>query len=675
MDKQIIKQRIKKLKQEINKIRYSYHVLDKQIVPDSVKDSLQHELFKLEQEHPEFVTSDSPTQRVGGKPLGKFVKVKHETPMMSMEDAFIFEELQEWEKRIQKLVPNKKLDYFVEQKMDGLAISLLYKKGLLVQATTRGDGVTGEDVTQNVKTIEAIPLQLETEKLKNRETKKRIVDQLEVRGEVFLPKKSFAELNKKQEEKDKAKFANPRNAAAGSIRQLDSKITASRHLDFLPYGIKIPVAKRVGTQKEIYDFLSELGFKINKHNQYCKNLNEVQTFHTHWAKAREKLPYLTDGVVVKVNNLSLQNRLGFIGKAYRWEIAYKFPAEQVTTIVKDIIVQVGRTGALTPVAVLEPISVAGSTVSRATLHNEDEVHRKDVRVGDTVILQKAGDVIPEVVKVLKDLRPAYTKEFNMPKTCPICGSPVVRPKGEAIHRCSNLNCFAVMRQRIIHFASKKAFDIEGLGPKIVDQLINNHLIKSSVDLFDLESGDLTPLERFAEKSAQNIYAAIQKAKKVTLERFIYALGIRLVGAELSEDLAKQFGDLKEFRLASYDKVYNMYGVAEKTAKTINQWLINKGHQKFIDELLDRGIKVEKYHSPVKANKLQGQSFIVTGTLPTLSRDDAHKKIIQYGGVVHSSISPKTNYLILGENPGSKFEKAKKFGTKIIDERQFLAMLK
>jgi len=660
MDKNQAQKRIKKLRTEIERIRYNYHVLDKQIVPDSVKDSLQHELFKLEQQYPELITPDSPTQRIGGKPLDKFSKVKHKTPMMSMEDVFSIEELRDWEKRIQKIRPNDKIDYFVEQKMDGLAVSLMYKDGLLTQATTRGDGVIGEDVTKNVKTIEAIPLHLSAPV------------NLEVRGEVFLPKKVFEDINKEQEKKAQSKFANPRNVAAGSLRQLNPKITASRHLDFLPYGMAD--GAEIKTQKEIYDYLAKLGFKTNKYNRYCSNLSEVDKFHKYWINQKLKLPYMTDGVVVKVNNLKLQKLLGFIGKAYRWEIAYKFPAEQVTTIIKDIIVQVGRTGALTPVAILEPISVAGSTVSRATLHNEDEVHRKDVRVGDTVILQKAGDVIPEVVKVLTDLRPANTKKFNMPQKCPVCGSPVVRPKGEAIHRCSNLNCFAVMRRRIIHFASKKAFDIEGLGPKIVDQLINNHLIKSSVDLFRLEPGDLTPLERFAEKSAQNIYQAIEKAKQVTLEKFIYALGIRLVGAESAEDLAKQFGDLSKFRQASYAEIYNMYGVAEKTAKTINAWLLDKGHQRFIDELLEEGIKVEKYHSPVKTNILNGQSFIVTGTLPTISRDEAHKKIIQYGGEVHSSISPKTNYLILGENPGSKYEKAKKLGTKIITEKDLLKMI-
>lgn len=660
MNKSETKIRIAKLRREIERIRYNYHVLDKQIVPDSVKDSLQHELFKLEQLYPELITSDSPTQRIGGKSLDKFSKARHKTPMMSMEDVFTLEELKDWETRIQKIRPNDKIDYYVEQKMDGLAVSLMYKDSLLTMATTRGDGVIGEDVTKNVKTIESIPLKLSAP------------TNLEVRGEVFLPKKIFENLNKEQGKKGLPQFANPRNVAAGSLRQLNPKITASRHLDFLPYGLEDGL--EIKTQEAIYVYLSKLGFKTNKYNRHCANLAEIEKFHSYWAKEKIKLPYLTDGIVIKVNNLKLQKLLGYVGKAYRWEIAYKFPAEQVTTVIKDIIIQVGRTGALTPVAVLEPVSVAGSTVSRATLHNEDEVHRKDVRVGDTVILQKAGDVIPEVVKVLIDLRPTKTQQFNMPKICPVCGSPVVRPKGEAIHRCSNPDCFEVMRRRIIHFASKAAFDIEGVGPKIVDQLINNHLIKSSVDLFKLEPGDLTPLERFAEKSAQNTYQAIQKSKNISLERFIYALGIRLAGAELSKDLAKQFGNLSKFRQANYTEINNMYGVAEKTAQTINDWLIDKGHQNFVDELLKEGIKIERYYSPVKIDKLQGQSFIVTGTLPTISRDEVHKKIIQYGGEVHTSISPKTSYLILGENPGSKYEKSKKFRTKIITEKDFLLMI-
>ena len=694
MNKQEAKLRIEKLKREIDKIRYQYHVLDREIVSDSVKDSLQHELYKLEQQYPEFITPDSPTQRVGGAPLSKFAKVTHFVPMLSMEDVFEFQELADWETRIKKIVPNRKIEYFAEQKMDGLAVSLVYKNGVLEQAATRGNGVIGEDVTQNIRTIETIPLTLIGDRLTsiatsiddrqsvgkrmtnivtNDDKRTAINDILEVRGEVFLPKKAFEELNKEQKAKNLPAFANPRNAAAGSIRQLDSKITAKRHLDFLPYGLKTNVG--VKTQAKIYEFLSQLGFKINKHNKLCKNLDEVEKFHKYWQKERVKLPYQTDGVVVKVNDLETQARLGAVGKAYRWEIAYKYPAEQVTTIVKDIIVQIGRTGALTPVAVLEPVLVAGSTVSRATLHNEDEVHRKDIRVGDTVIIQKAGDVIPEVVQVLKNLRPKNSPVFNMPKTCPICGGAVTRPKGEAIHRCADPNCSVRVRRGLGHFVSKGAFDIEGLGPQIINQLFDSGLIKSPADLFKIIEGDLQPLERFAEKSASNLYNSIQKSKEISLDRFIYALGIRQVGAEMAVDLAAQFGTIEKLLLAKYEDIERMYGVAVKTAHAIFDWLRDKKNIELICDLQKAGVKILPYKSPVKANKLEGKSFVVTGTLPTLSRDEAHKKVVQYGGNVHTSITSKTNYLITGENPGSKLEKAKRFGTKIISEKEFLAMIK
>jgi DNA ligase (NAD+) len=681
MDKQQAKDRIEKLKKEINRIRYAYHVLDKQIVPDSVKDSLQHELYKLEQQYPEFITSDSPTQRIGGEPLKKFEKVTHSEPMLSMEDVFSYEELEDWEERIHKIIPQEKLEYYAEQKMDGLALSLIYKNGILYKAATRGDGKIGEDVTSNVNTIDSIPLKLELggsildtrHKNSNIEALSSKLEYLEIRGEVFLPKKEFEKINEKQKFINGQPFANPRNAAAGSIRQLNPKITASRHLDFLPYGIKSSI--EIKSQKELYKFAKKIGFKINEHNKLCKSLEEVEKFHKYWAKHRSNLPYLTDGIVVKINNFKLQKRLGYVGKAYRWEIAYKFPAEQATTIVKDIIVQVGRTGALTPVAVLEPVIVSGSRVSRATLHNEDEVHRKDIRIGDTVIIQKAGDVIPEVVEVLKDLRPKNSSVFNMPKICPICGGRVVRAEGEAIHRCADPNCSVRIIRGLGHFASKSAFDIRGLGPKIVDLLFENNLVRSPVDLFKLTTGDLQPLERFAEKSSENLYTAIEKSKEITLDRFIYALGIRSVGIEMATDLAAQFGTIDKFMDARYEEIERMYGIAQKTAKQIYDWITNQKNIKLVSDLEKAGVNIKPYHSPVKANKLQGKSFVVTGTLPTYSRDNMHKKIIQYGGIVHTSVTSKTSYLIAGENPGSKIDKANKFGTKIISEKEFLEMIK
>lgn len=703
MNKQEAKNRIEKLKREINHYRYVYHVLDKEEISDAAQDSLKHELYKLEAEYPEFVTLDSPTQRVGGVPLKKFKKIKHMTRMMSMEDVFTYNELVDWETRISKILGYKPKEYFCELKMDGLAISLIYENGVLVQAATRGDGTIGEDVTQNIKTIEAIPLRLQTDKFEARNSKleinskrlensnfknskvvsdfefriskieEAINSRLEVRGEVYISKKEFDRLNREQEKKGLPKYANPRNIAAGSIRQLDSKITANRKLDFNIYEINTDLG--VATHAENFAIAKKLGFKINPYIQTITNIEDAEKLYKSWQKKRNGLPYQVDGVVVKINNLAERKKLGSVGKAYRWEIAYKWQPEQVTTIVKDIIVQVGRTGALTPVAVLEPALVAGSMISRATLHNEDEINRKDIRIGDTVIIQKAGDVIPEVVESLKRLRPKNVKKFIMPKFCPVCGKLVIKEKNGVIYRCSNLECYAVMYHRIIHFSSKKAFDIDGLGVKIIEQLIKEGLVRSAVDLFKLKEEDLAHLERFAQKSATNIYQAIQKSKEISLERFIYSLSIPLVGEEMSNDLAKQFGTLKKIRHASYEEINRLYGVAEKTAKGIFDWLSNKGHQKFIDELLAVGVKVIDYHSPVSANKLHGQSFIVTGTLPTLTREEAHKKIIQYGGEVQTSVASKTNYLILGENPGSKLEKAKRYGIKIISEKEFLKMIK
>lgn len=673
MQENEVKNRIEKLKEEINYHRYLYHVLDKQEISDEALDSLKHELYELEQTYPKFITVDSPTQRVGGVPLDKFSKVKHQIRMMSMEDVFTYDELADWEKRIIKILGKQVEEYFCELKMDGLAVSLIYEKGILIQAATRGDGTTGEDVTKNVKTIDAIPLRLMTDKIANKDIRDAIENQrFEVRGEIYITKKEFARLNKEQEQQGLPKYANPRNIAAGSIRQLDSKITAKRKLDFNIYEINSDLG--VETHAQNFEVASKLGFKINKHAKLIKHLSEAEDLYKKWQQARSDLPYQVDGVVIKINNLYDRKKLGAIGKAYRWEVAYKWQPEQATTIIHDIIIQVGRTGALTPVAVFDPVLVAGSTVSRATLHNEDEIHRKDIRIGDTIIIQKAGDVIPEVVKPLIKLRPANTKKFVMPKQCPVCGHKVKKEENGAIYYCSNKTCYAVMYHRIIHFASKKGFNIDGLGMKIIKQLIEEGLVRSAVDIFKLTQGDLVHLERFAEKSADNIYNAIQKSKKITLERFIYALSIPLVGEEMANDLAKQFGTLEKFRTAQYEEIRRLYGVAEKTAKGISSWLSDDGHQEFIDQLLETGLMVSKYHSPVAIDKLKGQSFIVTGTLPTLTREEAHKKIIQYGGTVHSSVTAKTNYLIVGENPGSKLAKAKKYEIKIIDEKEFLGLV-
>jgi len=540
MNKQETKNRIKKLRELIEKYRYAYHVLDKSLVSDAVNDSLKHELQELENQYPDLVTPDSPTQRVGGKPLEKFEKVIHERPMLSLTDAFSFDELKEWETRNSKITPLR-WNYFAELKIDGLAVSLIYENGIFVRGATRGDGRVGEDVTQNLKTIEAIPLRLNS-KFEIRNSKQiqnpkfKLPKRIEVRGEAFMSIKTFEEINQEQEKKGQPKFANPRNAAAGSIRQLDPKITASRKLSFYAYDLVTDLGQK--THQEAHEIMKLLGFPTNPHNQYCKNLDEVEKYHQKWATERQKLPYWTDGIVVVVNDLEILKKLGVVGKAPRGMIAYKFPPEEATTIVEDITVQVGRTGALTPVAVLKPVLVAGSTISRATLHNEDEIKRKDIRIGDTVVVRKAGDVIPEVASVLKDMRTGREKQFKMPKKCPVCGGPVIRPAGEAIARCINKNCFAQNFRRYQHFISKPAFDIAGVGPKILAKFIDEGLIKDPADLFTLKEGDIAPLERFAEKSARNIVESIQSHKKVSLGRFIYALGIRNVGEETAYDIAE-----------------------------------------------------------------------------------------------------------------------------------------
>jgi DNA ligase (NAD+) len=568
MDKKSAKKRIDKLRKEINHHRYLYHVLDKIEISDAALDSLKHELEELEKKYPDLITLDSPTQRVGGKALEKFRKVEHFLPMVSLHDAFSEEEMRDWEERIQKLVPEKKLDYYAELKMDGLAVSLIYENGIFVRGATRGDGKIGEDVTNNLKTIEAIPLSIDVDLLSRRElfggltqptlqaAKKlpaaaliNIKNQIEkgvieVRGEVIMTKKVFEELNKKYKKEGKPLLANPRNAAAGSVRQLDSKITAERKLDCYIYGLASDSGQKTHEQEHL--IAKNLGFKTIKFNKYCRNLGEVVEFHNYWVKHKDKLPYYCDGVVVTVNNLFLHEKLGVVGKGPRYIIAYKFAGEEATTIVEDIVVQVGRTGALTPVAHLKPVSVSGVTISRATLHNENEIERLGLKIGDTVIVRRAGEVIPDIVKVLPKLRTGKEKSFHMPKKCPICESDVERreisdKKGvSAAYYCVNKNCFAQNRRRLTHFASKDAMDIVGLGPKIIDLLIKEGLASSPADFYDLKEGDLVLLERFAEKSAVNLIQAIEKSKKISLAKFIYALGILHVGEETAALLARNF---------------------------------------------------------------------------------------------------------------------------------------
>lgn len=657
MEKEDVKNRIEKLKQMVEKNRYAYHVLDKTIVSDAVDDSLKHELQELENQFPELITSDSPTQRVGGKPLEKFIKVTHQYPMLSLTDAFSFAELKDWETRNKKLAIDN-FDYFAELKIDGLAVSLIYENGNFVRGATRGDGKVGEDVTGNLKTIEAIPLKL--------------ADHIscEVRGEVYLPIKNFEELNKKYQKEGRALLANPRNAAAGSIRQLDPKLAAERRLSFIAWDL---IGVETETHEESHRILSELGFKTVKENRFAGSLDEVEKFKDEMEKEREKLPFQIDGVVVQINNNSIKQKLGVVGKAPRGMIAYKFVPEEATTIVEDIQVNVGRTGVLTPVAFLKPVLVAGSTISRATLHNEDEIRKKDIRIGDTVVIHKAGDVIPEVEKVIKELRPRNAREFHFPKTCPKCGGKVLRAEGYAAYRCINKKCFTVQWRSLGHFVSRAAFDMAGLGPKILQKFIEEGLIKDAADLFKLKKGDIEPLERFAEKSAQNIIDTINNHRKITLARFIYALGIPNVGEETAIDLAQKFRNIENLKKASLDEIDRIRDIGEVVARSIHHWFQDKENQEFILRLEEAGVEIEKERE--HAGKLSGLTFVLTGGLEKMTRDEAKGKIRELGGEVTESVSKDTDYVVAGSNPGSKYSQAQELNVRIISEKEFLELLK
>ena len=663
MKKEEIKNRIKKLKEVINHHRYLYHVLDKQEISDSALDSFKKELFDLEQENPEFITNDSPTQRVGGQPLKDFKKAKHPQKMLSFNDGFSEKDMQDWQTRFLKLLTEKEkneINYYCELKIDGLAIELIYENGFLQTGSTRGDGTIGEDITQNLKTVEAIPLAIKEKK------------QVIVRGEVFITKNDFERINKMQQEKGLPVYANPRNIAAGSIRQLDPKITAGRKLDSFAYELLTNFGQK--THEEKHKILKDLGFKTNKHNKYCKNLEEVLQFHEYWIKKRKKLDYEIDGVVVLVNNNEIFEKLGVVGKAPRAGIAFKFPQAEATTKVLDIKIQVGRTGAMTPVAILAPAQVTGITVTRATLHNEDEIKRLGLKIGDTVIVGRAGDVIPDIIKVLPELRTGHEKSFKMPAHCPSCGTKLEKSETEILLRCPNPKCHAKNRRNFYHFVSRSAFNIEGLGPKIIDKLLDEGLVQDPSDLFDLKEGDIVPLERFAEKSAENLIKSIQEKTEITLAKFIYALGIRNVGEETAIDLAKYFGTLKKIRgakLGDFDKILDIGPVV---SKSIYEWFQGKDNLKFLDKLENK-IKIINPKLKPGSQKLAGKIFVLTGSLESMSRPAAREKIRERGGDVFESVSSKTDYVIVGSVPGSKAEKAKKIGVKTITEQEFLEIIR
>lgn len=669
--------RIDKLKSEINHHRYLYHVLDTQEISDAALDSLKHELDKLEEQFPDLITLDSPTQRVGGVPLDKFEKVKHKSLMISLNDAFSPDEMLDWQSRIQKLSPNTRLDYYAELKMDGFAISLIYKNGLLTQGSTRGDGAVGEDVTKNLKTIESIPLKLEIYKGIHKKSVDFLSEQdlrgeIEVRGEVYMTKQAFAKINKERARKGEAIYANPRNTAAGSIRQLNPEIAQSRELKFMAYALVTDLGQETHAQE--HETLGALGFKAGM-GEHCKNLEEVVKFWDKIGKTRERLPFEIDGVVVNVNDNMLFKKFGVVGKAPRGAIAFKFHGREATTKVLDIQAQVGRTGALTPVAILEPVEVGGVTIGRASLHNQDEIDRLDVRIGDTVIVRRAGDVIPDVVKSFPKLRTGHEKKFHMPSKCPVCGSKVVRKEGEVAHRCSNPECGAVLRERLYHFVSKKAFNIVGLGPQRLDQLLDEGLIQDAADIFDLKEGDVTSLERFADRSAKNLIDSINNSKTITLPRLIYALGILHIGEETAVDLAKQFGDIEKLPEVSFNDLIKVRDIGPVVAKSIADWFSKNKNLDFIVRLKKAGVVIGKM-APIKVRKeFIGKTFVFTGELIQMTRDEARNKVREFGGEVAGSVSANTDYVVAGENPGSKYDKAMELGVKVISEKDFLEMLK
>jgi DNA ligase (NAD+) len=682
MNKVETKQRLMKLTRELQRHDEAYYVFDKPAISDAAYDVLKRELVALEHQYPDLALLDSPTKRIGGAPLDKFMKVKHVIPMLSLQDAMNEHEVTEWSQRAQKLLPREQLHYFAELKMDGLALSLIYRQGNLWRAATRGDGNIGEDVTQNIKTIYTIPLRLKIEQLPN--TVRVIAEkEIEVRGEVFMDKKSFQRLNQRQEKNHQPTFANPRNAAAGSVRQLDPKVTAARQLNFYGYQLITDLGQK--NHQEVHQLLRSLGFKENNYNHFCHDIDEVISFFEKIKKIREGLPHEIDGVVVTVNQNRQFDELGSTGRTPRGAIAFKFPGQEGVTKVKDIIVQVGRTGRLTPVAVLDPVKVAGVTISHATLHNANEIKRLGVKIGDTVVVKRAGDVIPDVVSVLTNLRTGHEKFFAIPKKCPICGTPVVRKEGEVDYYCPGRKCFETLRHQIRHFASKDAFDINHMGPKIILQLLNAGLISDEADIFSLTKPDLMSLERFADKSASNLLEAIEQSRQVTLARLIYALGIRHIGEEtailLAQEIVHQHAGIHTIsdwitfcRHRPKEFWQNIFSVGPVVGESFYQWFQRADSINLLKKLEKSGVRL-KYEVQPTNKKLVGKKFVLTGSLDSFSRDVAKAKIRDLGGDVSESVSRKTNFVVVGAEPGEKYDEAQRLGVKIIHEKDFLDLIK
>ncbi len=660
--------RIAKLKELIEDYRYRYHVLDESIISDEAADSLKHELSQLEDQYPDLITPDSPTQRVAGRPLPGFTSVPHKQRMLSLNDAFSYDELASWQERIKKILNLNKLEYFVDIKMDGLACALIYEDGQLTQGITRGDGYVGEDVTANVRTIESIPLKLR--KTKNQSS--LLSGRTEVRGEIVMYKADFLKLNEKRQAQAQAPFANPRNTAAGTIRQLDPQLVAGRKLYFRAYDI-IRDNNPQTTNEDVYRVLRELGFLVNPMSKVCNSLDQIYSFAEAWQEKRQTLPFNTDGLVIKINDRRLYQAAGIAGKAPRGAIAYKYAAEEATTKVKDIIVSIGRTGTATPVAVLEPVVIAGSTVQMATLHNENEVRKKDIRIGDTVIVHKAGDIIPEVVEPLVKLRDGNERKFTMPIICPDCKKPLTKYKKEdAAWRCLNNSCPSRIWKQIEHYASKEALDIEGLGEKNVIALLDANLIDDQADVYKLKEVEIAKLDRFAEVSAHKLAAAIQAKKSPELSRFIYGLGIRHIGIQTAIDLAQHFKTIEELSKATVDQLSRVEGIGEVVAESVAEWFSEPRNLKLLAKLKDNDVWPKA--ARITSGPLNNTKVVVTGSLSGMSREEAAEKIRALGGTFQTSVGNDTDILVVGENVGSsKLKRANEIGVKQINQKQFLEL--
>jgi len=653
---------IEKLRDQLQHHEHLYYVLDQPEITDAEYDALMQRLQELETKHPDLLTPDSPTQRVGGKPREGFIKVRHSSPMLSLDNALNEAELRDFDRRVRDLLGGAPFRYVTELKMDGLSMAAHYKGGKFIEAVTRGDGTTGEDVTENARTIRSLPLRVKTK-----------LPAFEVRGETVMSRRAFERLNTDRDEKGLSRFANPRNAAAGSLRQLEPQVTASRRLEYYTYFLLTEGRPAYDSHWESLTALKEMGFKVNDKSRPCESIDEVLAFCAHWEAERENLPYEIDGVVVKVDSVEQQRRLGFTAKAPRWAIAYKYPARQATTTIEGIGIQVGRTGALTPVANLKPVVVGGVTVSRATLHNEDEIERLGLQIGDEVVVERSGDVIPKVVRVSS--QGSYRRPFKMPSRCPVCDSKIVREEGEAASRCINANCPARLKESILHFASRGVMNIDGMGDALVDQLVDREIVHNIADIYDLKIEDLMNLDRMGVKSAGNVIRNIDKSRKNPLPRVLTALGIRFVGERTAVFLAQAFGSMDAIERATVDDLQQAEEVGPKVAEAVVQFFSVPDNRELVDRLRKADLQFTYAYSRPKGGPLSGSTFVLTGTLPSLSREEAKQLIEQAGGKVASAVSKKTSYVVAGEDAGSKLDKARQLNIRVITEGELQAMLR